>query len=260
MKVLIMEINNNEAIVLSRDGIFSSIKDKGYKVGERAEINNGIKNLSEMLSKKRLVAIVTVLALIIASSVGFAYLYNTPYSYASVDINPSLTIELNIFDRVVNIEGVNSDGEKMSEELKLENMNLAEAVDEIVNYAIEEGYIVDDDENAVVLTINSKNEKKEEKLMLKAMRSTEKAVLNNNVNGKNLEVEVLGEKIGYNRVLEARELNVSPGKLNLVQKYTEATGEEFSEEMLEWPVKQLRKPFKNNSEKGNKGRGNNGGK
>ena len=132
-------------------------------------------------------------------------------------------------------------------------------VEEIVNYAIEEGYIIDDDDNEVVITINSKNEKKEEKLMLKAIRSTEKAVSNNNVNGKNLDVEVIGEKIGYNRVLEARELNVSPGKLNLVQKYTEATEEEYNEEMLEWSVKKLRKPFKDNSEKGNKGKGNNGG-
>ena len=135
MKVLVMEINNNRAIVLSKEGIFSSIKDKGYKVGERTEINNRISGLREMLNKKRLVAMVTVLALAIASSVGFAYLYNTPYSYASVDINPSLTIDLNIFDRVVNINGVNSEGKGLSDELELKNMNLAGAVEFILEKA-----------------------------------------------------------------------------------------------------------------------------
>ena len=58
---------------------------------------------------------VVAFVLVVVSALGFTYLYNTPYSYASVDINPSLTIDVNIFDRVININGVNSEGEEMSE-------------------------------------------------------------------------------------------------------------------------------------------------
>jgi len=40
---------------------------------------------------------------------GFA-VYKTPVNYVSIDINPSVELGLNLFDRVVSVEGMKEDG------------------------------------------------------------------------------------------------------------------------------------------------------
>lgn len=59
-------------------------------------------------------------------------LYQTPTALISVDINPSLELEVNRFDRVVAVTGYNQDGEDLAGSLDLEGLSYTQAVDAIL--------------------------------------------------------------------------------------------------------------------------------
>lgn len=58
-----------------------------------------------------------------------AMLYFTPTAVVSVDINPSLELEINRFDRVMDVNGYNEDGTALAKTLDLSHMSYNEAID-----------------------------------------------------------------------------------------------------------------------------------
>lgn len=57
----------------------------------------------------------------------------TPVSVISIDINPSLELELNRFDRVISVEGYNEDGQTLADSLSVQYLNYQDALEEILN-------------------------------------------------------------------------------------------------------------------------------
>lgn len=58
--------------------------------------------------------------------------YFTPTSVISIDINPSIELDVNRFDRVISVDGYNSDGETFSDSLDIMFKNYNSAIDEIL--------------------------------------------------------------------------------------------------------------------------------
>lgn len=73
-------------------------------------------------------SIMAVLALGIA---GYSWI-QAPVAYVSIDINPSLELGLNRFDRVVSAEAYNEEGEAVLDKLSLTGKTCTEAMDAIV--------------------------------------------------------------------------------------------------------------------------------
>lgn len=63
---------------------------------------------------------------------GGHWLYFTPTVEISIDINPSLELGVNRFDRVITLEGYNDDGRKLADSLHVQFMNYYDAVTEIM--------------------------------------------------------------------------------------------------------------------------------
>lgn len=55
---------------------------------------------------------------------GGQHIYSTPVSYISIDVNPSIELALNRFDRVVGITAYNSDGAEVLDGLSLPDLSL----------------------------------------------------------------------------------------------------------------------------------------
>lgn len=64
---------------------------------------------------------------------GGYHLYFTPTSVISIDINPSLELSVNRFDRVIRAEGYNQDGVQLVQTLDLVHRSYEQAVDEVLN-------------------------------------------------------------------------------------------------------------------------------
>lgn len=78
----------------------------------------------------RLVPVAACLALIVF---GGGWLYFTPTLEISIDINPSIELGVNRFDRVVSVTGDNEDGQALLDSLSLEHLNYNDAVELIIN-------------------------------------------------------------------------------------------------------------------------------
>ena len=164
MKAVIVEIKDNVAAVLSEDGRISKIRNKKYSVGQ------------EIVLKKT-----NTYIKIAVSSAAAMMLFTTPYSYVSIDINPSFEFSINRFDRVLNVKALNYDGEKVTDEIGvagLKNKEIKEAVKTVIVELKSQGYIDDENRVGIVVAASSKSQEKTDILAEKLKTAVEKEITN----------------------------------------------------------------------------------
>ena len=81
--------------------------------------------------------------LLLVLCLGGSYLYFTPTAFLSVDINPSLELGINRFDRVVSVEAYNEDGQALSDTLEIKYLDYRDALEQIVNSPEMSAYLED---------------------------------------------------------------------------------------------------------------------
>ena len=75
----------------------------------------------------------------------FGVVSNKPVATLSIDINPSIEIDLNTFNNVVDIRGINEDGIEFIENLEYKGRAIDTVINEIYTSSIEEGYFTEDE-------------------------------------------------------------------------------------------------------------------
>ena len=95
---------------------------------------NGYQNRhrSFFLQWKRWTVAAACFIFVLLGAGGFG-IYFTPTSAISIDINPSLELEINRFDKVISVTGYNSDGEMLAASLDIRYLNYNDALDLILN-------------------------------------------------------------------------------------------------------------------------------
>lgn len=94
---------------------------------------------------------------------GGSYLFFTPTAFISVDVNPSLELGINRFDRVVSITGYNEDGQNLADNLSIKYLNYAEALKNLLADEEMEVYLADNAD--VVLTVAGDNESQSSEIL-----------------------------------------------------------------------------------------------
>lgn len=79
--------------------------------------------------------LIPALACLMIALGGMGGLYFTPTSVISIDVNPSLELSVNRFDRVVGVTGLNEDGRALAGELSLTHRGYADAVEQVLDSA-----------------------------------------------------------------------------------------------------------------------------
>lgn len=82
--------------------------------------------------KRRYPAYAAACACLLLALLGGRWLCFTPTAAISIDINPSLELSVNRFDRVIGVTGLNEDGQALSSALDLKYKNYAQAVEQIL--------------------------------------------------------------------------------------------------------------------------------
>ncbi len=239
MKAVIVEIRGKSVAALCDDGCVIKLKNNNYALGQVVEKSNGKRY-------RRLTLRVAGLAAAIALTSISAWAYFTPFSYVSLDVNPSLLYLLNRFDRVLSCEAVNDDGKEVVERLQLKNKDIKEAIKITIKEIAAEGYLADKETGGIVIAASSKDQNKSDELARSLDQTAAEAAAEENV-----EVEIEAESVGNERVREAESLGVTPGKLNLVQKLKESADDTKAEGIntKEWaqkPVKDIMEEIKKN--------------
>lgn len=81
---------------------------------------------------KRLIPVTASFLFILIAIIGYR-LYFTPVTTISIDVNPSIELGINRFDKVVSVKGYNQDGEDLVSELNVQFKNYTEALDKILS-------------------------------------------------------------------------------------------------------------------------------
>ncbi|MGE4277322.1 MAG: hypothetical protein AB7E30_09155 [Lawsonibacter sp.] len=173
-------------------------------------------------------AVVTVLLLS-----GAAFAAWEPYSYVTMDVNPSIQYALNVFNRVLSITAVNEDAEPVVRVLNQENTSFR-GLDDVIEMTIEQcradGYLYQDDKDYVVLSVASVSNRRTDALA---------ETLEDQSFGDGLiSAEIVPSTI--QALKEANREGTTPGKLAIIRRMQERTGD--SQGLEAWigtPVREI---------------------
>ncbi len=249
MKAVVVEIKDKYVAVMSDDGVVSKLENNNFKLGQVISMKE--KNNIINIGMKKIAVLASAAAVVLVSSIG-TYAYNKPVSYVSLDVNPSIGFSFNTFGKVIDVTGVNDDGEKILTDLDLKNKDIETAIRETVDELIKQGYIANDENGGIIITASNNNDNMDNANEM-AQALQEKVQQQITEEEKTATVEAFG--VGRQRVEEARELGVTPGKLNLVQKLQASSADPDSIELDEWlnkSVKEINKAIKENKKNAKK--------
>ena len=151
MNYMVVERHPGYAVVLDEAGQFLKVADRQYEIGQM---------LTEVIpmqvsAKKRtgrwiagLAAMAACMALVLGMFLPGA---RQPYASVYVKINPEVRIDVDKRDMVVGIEGINQDGIDLLEGYQFQKKKLELVTDELVDRAVEMGYLVSDGQITISL-------------------------------------------------------------------------------------------------------------
>ena len=157
MEYLVMECGLSYAVVLDGQGRFLKVPNLGYEVGQTLDhvVLQEIQPQSSPVRKHftRWAAMAACLCLMMLGSWG---LWQAPVGTVRMQINPDIQMSVNRFDRVVQLEGLNEDGERLIEGYRSYGRELKAVSDELADRAVELGYLSDG--GHITLTVESDRE------------------------------------------------------------------------------------------------------
>lgn len=151
-----------------------------------------------------------------------AKVYASPVYKVSLDVNPGIEMDVNMFDRVVSVE-TNADAAAVLDGVNLQNMPVDEAVSAAVGSITKAGYFNETGNQIYIAATSESDQAAADELAGELGTAAEEQLTENGV-----EAEVNAQGVGYQMVEEARKLSetlgveVTPGKYNLLSRMLEA--------------------------------------
>ena len=122
-------------------------------------------------SPRRWVAAVAAACLLLAAAgIGGHWLYFTPTAAISIDVNPSLELEVNRFDRVIGVEGYNEDGRALAALVDVTFQSYDQAVEEILSNEVVVGLL--DRDELLTITVTGRDQDQCERILSHVERET----------------------------------------------------------------------------------------
>jgi hypothetical protein len=136
----------------------------------------------------------------------FSYnLYFREAMYVDVDINPSVELTVNCFDRVIDVYAYNSDGEALLEQLNLMHKKYDMAVTTLTDASMQNGFLADGGLVSVTLQSNSSTNKET------ALQTLETDITHS-AQSHHVTVQVNATVVDSETRAQAHEQNLSPAK------------------------------------------------
>lgn len=157
---------------------------------------------------------------------GGYWLYFTPTAEIGMDINPSIELAVNRFDRVVSVEGWNDDGNELASSLNVRNLGYSEAVNQVLEN--EKVATLLSDDGVLTVTVVGDDKDQTEKILSDVRACT------------------AGERNTYcylakpEEVEEAHELGLSYGKYRAFLELQEFDPSVTAEEIRDMSMREIR--------------------
>ena len=238
-------------IIMKDDGSFIESKlIKGMDIGHEVSIAESSR-MYKTLYKYSLIAATFTLFFLGGIQVKSYY---TPYGSINIDINPSIEVKYNKFERCLGAQGLNDDGQKVVFETgNVTHNRLEDVVRNLVDTASKDNYLKDNEENQILLSTYSPDTKKSNNVIEKINNS-----LNLYLNKQTKKTEIINEIISKDDIDKAILQKMSVGKLKLYEKAKITDPNITIEDIKSKPVREIVKSMrekqkeKENSKNANK--------
>ena len=211
---IVCEIENNKAVVMLNGGSFVSVNAKsGWKRGDLVPVES--QPFSTIVSSKAFYAAAACFICIVLLGFGGNKLYYTPTSLISIDINPSIELTLNRFDRVIGVRYFNNEGKDVLSSIKLIHRKYEQAIDVLMASSALTPYLAAE-EVLITFTVQSDNPGRDNAIL--DMLNHEVESLSRQHSALHGNCEVISREL----VNEAHAKGVSPGKYGALLKLKES--------------------------------------
>ena len=230
MKAIIMRHGNGGSYTVDKEGNFRFVRGvKEKPVGTEINI------LSQSVASITKIAMVIVCLLLIVSYSSYSLLSSSEAYAVYIDINPSIELIFNRFDKLKEFYPLNSDGGRLLQNIK-HHGKVDDLVLEIINEACSEGYLGDREGNtSVLITVTSFTGKYPDKAVNKLLRAL-------NDSGLSEIVEIW--ECSLEDMERAVSLGVSPGKLKMAETLKALFPSSNLDELLRHSVEELNSAIK----------------
>ncbi|MCR4655062.1 MAG: hypothetical protein K5770_02355 [Lachnospiraceae bacterium] len=217
MKAVVMSIKDDRAAILAKDGIYYNIPNRDYEIGQLIEYDRKNEKKIIRFARSRFVKFTAAAAAAVLIFVG-GYGANTyAYSTVTLDLNPSLKYDLNFFDRVIDFEAYNEDGEDIV--TSISSMVLGQDIDSAIETtldALDEAEYIKE-ETPVVMTVDShffRNERLEKRTQGRM------DAWNREMAERNDHKSINGEAVIVTKDLRTRahDQKMSPGRMIMMER------------------------------------------
>lgn len=146
IKGVILSKSRKTAIVLTSSGLFKSIiVDKESECGEEVQG----KPKKSIRDHKKLITIISAVAVL--AIVAIIYVYSHVVSTVVIEAGTSVRLEINMLNRVVNVESGTSEGDIIIKEANIKDRDIDSAILRIIEASINSG--ITTKENRVMITV-----------------------------------------------------------------------------------------------------------
>lgn len=225
---VVFEINGTKAIVMKNDGTFETVRaKKDWEKGDVITLNPNMNKWRPFYT----VAAAFVL-LISLGITGYAGYYQET-SLVSMDVNPSIELSLNRFERVIKINSKNKDGQMIIDQTKIKNKRYNEALGLLFS---NESMIKYMDSNAYVVFSVHSNKGKKDKILLSNLKS----VANTYITKHNENIEIEYSIADAKTVEQAHHYGVTAGKYKVILDLKTLAPETPIEEYSHCSIKEIK--------------------
>lgn len=237
MKAIIVDMDDGYLIVLNKKGDFKKIYNNmpWCQIGDEIEVPDRMPlfglspgwPLSLAPARKIAVALVVFLLLLGMGGYGIAD-YLTPVTFVTMDINPSVELALNRYERVLSVNAFNDEGNLLAKDgSSFRNMKLENAIKELLDRAEAQNYLKAS--STLIFTVSSMKNHVPEELDRKLKKTVEARP----------GIQVIVENTTIEKHEEARRMNISQGKLLIYEKLKKINPEITLEEVKKSPVSRI---------------------
>ncbi len=146
MKYLVMETHPAYAIVMDEEGRFLRVANMRYQVGDTLEKVVAMEVTPRQAApsaptRRRWVPVVISAAACLMLFFGDWFMNRTPYATLHMQINPEVRFSISRSDRVLSLDGENTDGERLIQGYEHRQKNMTLVLDELTDRAMEMDYL-----------------------------------------------------------------------------------------------------------------------
>ena len=166
-------------------------------------------------------------------AIGGYLAYTQPVAAISIDINPSIELKVNMFDKVIDVQGYNDDGVELLQQLDIKHMNYSDAINTVLNtQTVAESL---EDNELLEVTITSSSEKTQEQMQQCIIDKTD------------VSPECIYCTDNHQEVIQAHSLGLSFGKYKAYLELQEINPDISVDDIKDMTMREIREMIQNSS-------------